>query len=172
MNSKVKINPSQAIWPWMVEFAAQSILYWRVSGHDGLTAIERIGCRSSVSAEPRFGESVLYKVSKTARLGKAEPRWRPGVWLGSIETSDEHLVGTGLGLIKARAVASMNEEQRFNGKAIESMRGTPWEPSTRHKGTKIRTHLSEKEEEGDKEEEEEEEELDEVPEEVYNDEPA
>ena len=109
-------------------------------------------------------------MSKTARLGKAEPRWRPGVWLESIETSDEHLVGTDLGVIKARAVASMNEEQRFNGKAIESMRGTPWKPSTRHKGTKIRTHLSEKEEEGDEEEEEEEEELDEVPEEVYDDE--
>ena len=79
VNSKVKINPSQAIWPWMVEFAAQSILYWRVSGHDGLTAIERIRGRSSVSAKPRFGESVLYKVSKTARLGKAEPRCRPCV---------------------------------------------------------------------------------------------
>ena len=101
---------------------------------EALTAIERIRGRSSVSAKPKFGESVLYKVSKTARLGKAEPRWRPGVWLGSIEISDECLVGTDLGVIKARAVASMNEEQMFNGKAIESMRGTPCKPSTRHKG--------------------------------------
>ena len=168
VNSNVKINPSHAIWPWLVEFAAQSILYWRVSGHDGLTAIERIRGRSSMSAKPRFGENVLYKVSKTVKLGKAEPRWRPGVWLGSIENSDEHLLGTDLGVIKARAITSMNEERRFDGKAIESMKGIPWKPSTRHRGIKIRTHLSEKEDEGD--EDEEGEELDEVPEEVYDDE--
>ena len=75
------------------------------------------------------------------------------MWLGSIETSDEHIVGTELGVIKARAVASVSGDKRFDGKAIEDMKGTPWKPSTKHKGTKIRTHLSEEEEEDDNEDE-------------------
>ena len=45
----------------------------------------------------------LLKYGSTVKLGKAEPRWRPGIWLRSIETSDEHLVGTELGVIKARS---------------------------------------------------------------------
>ena len=67
-----------------------------------------------MSPKPRFGESILYKLSKTIRLGKSEARWRHGVWIGSIEASDEHLVGTDLGVIKCRAVAPLAEGQRFS----------------------------------------------------------
>ncbi len=60
----------------------------------------------------------MHKVSKTVELGKAEARWRYGVWLGSLEVSDEHLLGPELGAIRAWAVAAVHEEQRFDGKAI------------------------------------------------------
>lgn len=46
-----------------------------------------------------FGEQILYKVPKKVRMGKSEPRWRGGVWIGSVESSDEHLIGTALGII-------------------------------------------------------------------------
>ena len=155
-NTKLKLSPSQAIWPWLIEYAAQTLLYWRVTGHDGLTAIQRIRGRSSTAPRPRFGEKVLYNVAKTVKLGKAEARWRYGVWLGSIEASDEHLLGTELGVIKARAVKAAHEDQRFDGKAIENIKGTPWQPSTKHKGTNIRTHVDEKPEQDDTDDEAEE----------------
>jgi hypothetical protein len=99
INSKVKLTPTHVLWPWLIEYAAQTLLYWRISGEDGLTTIQRIRGRSTMSPKPRFGEHVMYKVPKTVKMGKSEARWRPGVWIGSIETSDEHLVGTDLGVI-------------------------------------------------------------------------
>ena len=94
-----------------------------------------------MSAKPRFGEKVLYKVPKNMKLGKSEAKWHYGVWLGSILTSDEHMIGTPLGVVKARSVTTLSEDERFDAKALEEMRGTPWKPSTRHKGSRIRTHI-------------------------------
>ena len=64
VNTKEKIKPSSPLWPWMIEFAAQTILYWRICGDDGLTAIQKIRGNTSMSAKPRFGEVVLYNKSQ------------------------------------------------------------------------------------------------------------
>ena len=77
-SSDTKMAPTHPAWPWMIEIAAQSILYWRISGDGGLTAIQRIRGRSTTSPKPRFGEKILYKLSTTIKLGKSEARWRYG----------------------------------------------------------------------------------------------
>ena len=64
------------------------------------------------------------------------------------------MIGTTLGVIKGRAVASPPDGQRFEAKAIEEMQGTPWRPSTRHRGSKISARMTDEEDEGDDEEEE------------------
>ena len=153
-NIKAKLNPSQSVWPWLIEYAAQTLLYWRVTGEDGLTAIQRIRGRSTTAPRPRFGERVMYKIPKVVKIGKSEARWRYGVWIGSMENSDEHLIGTPLGVVKARAVTALPEEQRFNASAIDELQGTPWRPSTKHKGTKIRTHIGDDDEQDDENEDE------------------
>ena len=55
----------------------------------------------------------------------------------SVEASDEHLSGTPLGVIKARAVAAPPDGQRFEGKAIDGVQAIPWRPSAEHRGVKI-----------------------------------
>ena len=100
-----------------------------------------------MSAKPRFGETVLYNIPKTVTRGKSQPRWNHGVWIGSIETSDEHLIATELGVIKARAVTAVMESKRFDAKSIQNVKGVPWKPSTKHKGYKIRTHIDEDDDE-------------------------
>ena len=152
-NLKMKLNSTLAVWPWLIEYAAQTLLYWRASGDDGLTAIQRIRGRSTTSPRPRFGERVLYKIAKTVRLGKSEPKWQYGIFLGTIESSDEHMLGTELGVIKARAVTAVPEGQRFDAQAIQAMKGVPWRPSTKHPGSKIRTHIDEDKEGSDGDEE-------------------
>ena len=94
-----------------------------------------------MSPKPRFGEHVLYRIAKTVILGKSEARWRHGVWLGTIPVSDEHIIGTEKGVIKCRAVTTLSEDKRFEAKAVESIRGTPWRPAPRFPGTRIRTHI-------------------------------
>ena len=150
-NSEARLNPSMPIWAWMVQYAAQTILYWRMDPDDGLTAMQKIRGRAAMTARPRFGEKVLYKIAKTIKLGKTEARWRYGVWLGSIETSDEHLVGTDLAVVKCRAVDTLAEDKRFDEKAVVEMKGTPWKPSTMHAGSRIRTHIKEESEDKDAE---------------------
>ena len=157
-NAKTRITPDMPLWAWMVEFAAQTLTLWAIDSNDGLTAIERVRGRAAMTAKARFGERVLYKLSKTIKLGKTEPRWRYGVWVGSIESTDEHLIATNLGVIKCRSVDTLVQEQRFDEDAIHSMKGSPWRPSSLHPGNRIRTNLKQDETPEDEEEEEEDEE--------------
>lgn len=104
-----------------------------------------------MTPKPRFAEQFLYRVAKNVRIDKSEPRWRKGIWLGSIQTSDENIIGTPLGVIKCRSIAALPEDQRFDIDAINSVKGSPWKPSTRHPGHKIRTHIGEETCEDDQE---------------------
>ena len=55
---------------------------------------------------------------------------------------------------KARAVIALPGGQRFEAKAMDEMQGTPWRPSTKHRGTNVRAHITDEEDQGDDEEEE------------------
>ena len=39
----------------------------------------------------------MYKLPQVGKLSKVEARCKCGVWVGSIEASDEHLIGTPAG---------------------------------------------------------------------------
>lgn len=106
-NMKIDLHPSHYVWPWMVEYAAQTLLMYRINNSDGLTSIQRIRGRARTTPKARFGEQILYQIPKTVRISKAEPRWRRGVWLGTIESSDEHIVGTSRGTIKCRSITAL-----------------------------------------------------------------
>ena len=66
------------------------------------------------------------KAGKPAsRLGD---RWFEGLFLGVQDRSDEVLIGTRDGVVKARAVRRLDDVQRRDADLVKSMRGTPWEP--------------------------------------------
>lgn len=54
------------------------------------------------------------------------------MWIGTVQASDEHSIGTHLGVFTSHARASFQERQRFSATAIEAMRGMPWKSSARH----------------------------------------
>ena len=51
-----------------------------------------------------------------------------GVWLGTIERTDETLIGTTMGVVKCRTVSRLTEDERWDRRLTLSMRGVPWEP--------------------------------------------
>lgn len=138
-----RINSAHPLWPWLVEFAAQTLLFWRINSADGLASIQRIVGRSGMTAKPKFAEQTLYRVAKTARQDKANARWQKGIWLGSIQSSDENLFGTPRGVIKCRSVAPLPEDQRADVGAIDAVRGSAWKPWARHPISRVRTHIAE-----------------------------
>ena len=80
-DSDTKMVPTHPAWPWMIEFATQSILYWGISGDDGLTAIQRIRGRSTTSPKPRFGEKILYTLFKKAGQVRSKVEIRSMAWI-------------------------------------------------------------------------------------------
>ena len=88
----------------------------------------------------------MYTTPKVVKLSKSEARWKYGVWNGSVEASDEHLTGIPLGVVKTMAVSAPPDGQMFQATAIGEMQGTPWRPSTKHRGAKVGTHMTDEEE--------------------------
>eukprot|EP00974_Lingulodinium_polyedra_P003564 334879-Lingulodinium_polyedra.AAC.1 len=72
----MKLEDDHPIWPWLIEYAAQTLHMFQVNRSDGLTAAQRIRGRMSMGPRARIGEKVLYKTMKTVKLeNDTEKRW-------------------------------------------------------------------------------------------------
>ena len=118
---------------------------------DGLTPYQRIRGRVAMTRIVRFGEKVLYKPSKTVKMDKTEARWKYGLWLGIIEHTCKHIIGTEHDVVKCGAISPLCGQERFDAVLINAIKGTPWKPSPKHSGHKIRTNLEVTEDESDEE---------------------
>ena len=61
-------------------------------------------------------------------LPKQEAQWKDGIWLGFIDHTNEHLIGTKMGTIKCRAIRRKDSTEQFNMLQIEEIKGKPWQP--------------------------------------------
>ena len=100
-------------------------------GADGKTGYERLRNRRCDMAICEFGECIMYKELHPAETtrNKAEIDWKVGVYLGGVIRSNESLVGTNLGVIKAFAVKRRPEKDRWDYQAVTEMPGTLVRPN-------------------------------------------
>ena len=151
----MKLLDDHPAWPWIIEYAGQTLHMFHINRADGLTPSQIIRGKTCTTPRARIGEKVLYKTMKTLKLNDdTEKRWRYGIWLGVIDTSGEHIIGTADGK-KCRAVAQIANDKKFDARFFAAITGTQWRPSPRHNSWKFRTCVD-----GD-------EHLDEVPEVSY-----
>ena len=61
-------------------------------------------------------------------IPKNEPKWRSGIWLGFVDNSNEHLIGTEKGILKCRSIRRHDKSEQFDALMIEKFNGTPWKP--------------------------------------------
>ena len=61
------------------------------------------------------------------RAQKMDAAMEPGIWLGRTEESDEHLVGTPRGVLRARTVRRMIPDSRWDAELFFEFRGLPWD---------------------------------------------
>ena len=83
------------------------------------------------------------KPAKTRAPPKDEAQWNEGVWIGFMDESNEHIVGTSEGIAKCRAIRRHDESERFDVDAIRNMTGFPWAPAPGRTSLKIPTNIEE-----------------------------
>ena len=135
-NIKQKLHIDSPIMIWLVRWAAELISKYN-PGEDGRTPYERIRHEKCAVALLFFGETVLYLQMKIVRRSKGDTAKREGVWLGTIERTEEAILGTERGVIKCRTVSRLPESSRWNANNVLRMRGVPWEPVSGRIGFQI-----------------------------------
>ena len=140
MEFKAKINIEQddVIVPWMVRWAAMLISRFKV-GKDGKTGYERRRGRKCKIPVVPFGETVWYKLVRETkdRKDKFNSEWEEGVWLGQVRSSNEIVIGTKDGVVRAYAVRRQDEASRWQGDRIKDIKGTPSQPDPNKPGLHI-----------------------------------
>ena len=142
-NMASKLSNESPIWPWLIQYAAQVIHTFKIHPSDQRTARQRIRANPSIPEIPKFGENVYFKPAKTVMLAKDEARWRSGLWLGFIDHTNEHLIGTPKGVLKCRAIRRHDASEQFDAQMVENIRGTPWRPVPGRDSLKVPTNVEE-----------------------------
>ena len=142
-NTGDKLKSDSPIWPWLVRYAAQIIHTFKVHKIDKRTSRQRIRADASVPEIPKFAETIYFKPAKTVSIPKDEPKWRTGIWIGFLDHSNEHIIGTEKGTLKCRAIRRHDQSEQFNALMIEKMSGTPWRPVPGRNSMKIPTNIEE-----------------------------
>ena len=131
---------------WLIRWAAMLISRYSV-GRDGLTPIERRRGRPCRLPTCIFGECVWYRLIRVGEGGvdKYDSEWRKGVWLGHTRNSNEHVIGTPEGVLRAYSIKRLDSHDRWDKDLIASVRGTPPQPDPSKPGMRvpIRVHFGE-----------------------------
>ena len=73
---------------------------------------------------------------------KLDSRWDTGIFLGVRGGSGEIIVGTKLGVLKARSFRRKgSEDEIWDAKELSEMKGTPWEPILGRVGVQLKTAI-------------------------------
>ena len=137
-----EISSDCVIMLWLVRWVAMLYSRFKV-GTDGKTAYERQKGRKCKQEVIPFAEKVMYKKLKEsgARKHILESQWDEGLWLGHSRISNEVLIGTRTGVVRAWAVKRKPEEDRWDKTLIKNMKGTPARPDPSSGGIEIPTRV-------------------------------
>ena len=137
-----EIQSDWVIMLWLVRWVAMMYSRFKL-GQDGKTSYERQKGRKCKQEVIPFAEKVLYKKLKDtgARKQVLESQWEEGLWLGHSRTSNEVLIGTCAGIVRAWAIKRKPEEERWDKTLIKNMKGTPAKPDPASSGIEIPTRI-------------------------------
>lgn len=125
----IAIREDAPILTWLVRWAGELISKFH-TGSDRKTSHERI--RGTTTKKPlhMFGKHVWYLPLQVddAKPMKGEAKMKEGVWLGTIDRTDEYLIGIDNGVVECRAVKRRPIGEQWCGAAMQQMKGTTWQP--------------------------------------------
>ncbi len=121
----VKRELWSTVVPWLVRRAGSMISRTR-RGADGRTAFGLRKGKTYRKRLPPFGEKVMY-LAAGKQKSRLLDRWHEGLFLGVQDRSNEVVIGTRDGVVKARAIKRLDGVQRRGVDLLKTMRGLPWE---------------------------------------------
>ena len=127
--TKLHVGMGHVLIPWLLEWTGATLNRYVVH-KNGMTSHQCTTGKKSTRPVATCGEKVLYMPLKTERLnmGKDEPKLKEGLWLGVRLRSDEALIGTANGVVKARTTRRPPKSQRWGaelGNPIVDRHGDP-----------------------------------------------
>ena len=119
-NTGVELDGRDNIVQWMIRWSAMLPSRFMV-GKDGRTAYERRrGRRCNIPTEV-FGEKVWYRELKAKSDNKNNMKtdWHEGLWLGHARDSNEIIIGTRRGVVRAWAIRKKPASEQWDGDLIK-----------------------------------------------------
>ena len=147
---KSKIETDLSIWQRLVERSASTFNRHK-AGQDGTNPYKKIKGGDSAVAIAACGENVYYHLSKKqmSKKDKITPTWKEGIFLRLLCTSNEYIIGTNCGVIKAHSIKTMPDAICWDTGMFREMQGIPWKQVPHKNDTRIPTHISDEDESGD-----------------------
>ena len=115
----------------------------------GLLPLDRASTDHSTSCPYKhlvaaFGEKVWYKKvrNKKERTNKLETEEREAIWLGHARCSNEMLIGTRSGVVRAYTVKRKEPEDRWDAQFIKEIQGTPQAPVPGQQSMEVPTRVN------------------------------
>ena len=123
---KITLDPQHVLMPWMCRHSSWIIERFqpRWSGH---TAHHSMRGKDYSGIVLDFAETCQYRLADFS--DKLNVRWAKGVFVGKLAETDEFLLITERGLIKARAVKRLSGEEAWDTAFLKLCKGSPWNPS-------------------------------------------
>ena len=123
---------------WLIRHTARSLTKFQVK-NDGRTAFLRVAGKAYTSQLP-FGERVMYKHTAVP-TGNLNQRWCHGIWVGKAPMSDECIILTENGVLKAKSLHRVPTEEKFLISELEKAREFPWNDVAENLKSAIETRI-------------------------------
>ncbi len=116
---KCSINATHPILGWIIRHAAYCHNRFAVKA-SGRTASEELKMVRLTSPMLQLGDSVMARQSGVPD-NRLTSSGTSGLWLGRSLETNEHIIGTAIGIVKARTVKQKPAENRWNKFEFDSM---------------------------------------------------
>ena len=120
-----KVDARERIVAFIPEYAAY--LHNRLMvGEDVKVPYQRVKGKKPTVLGVEFGEKILYKVPKKAKMDKLSPRWIHGIFVGVRRRSGELMVARPEGVVFVRAAKRLRVDKRWGEDNVNWVCWAPW----------------------------------------------
>ena len=115
-----------------------------LKGKDNETPYQRRRGRVCEIPVVPHGEKVWFKriLEQKGQKDKMESEWEEGIWLGHNRSTNEVVIGTEHGVVRAYSIERKPEGERWDRAMIDAIKGTPQQPDPKKQSLHIPTKVN------------------------------